>query len=127
MSLQYDRPKSLEELKALNKPPQVEMLSLLSGLLQRQARIEETLTTLMTTKEAERIQNQITSLNNRVTSLTELVGKLSESNTTSIENVERASRKSMHSLTHTAKASIVLTAIISSLSTLLLTLLSRLL
>ena len=45
------------------------------------------------------------------------------------ETMERVdtSRKSVRSLTHTAKASIILTAIASSLSTLLLTLLSRLL
>ena len=127
MSSQSDGSKSLEELKALNRPPQAETISLLSGLLQRQARIEETLTTLMTTEDAKRIQNQLTSLNNRVTSLTEQVGKMSESNTSSTENVERASRKSVRNLTHTAKTSIVLTAIASSLSTLLLTLLSRLL
>ena len=127
MNSQSDRPKSLEELKALNKPHQVEMLSLLSGLLQRQTKIEEMLTTLMTAKDAERLQNQITSLNNRVTSLTELVGKLSESNTTSIENVERASRKCVRSLTHTAKVSIILTALISLTSTILLALLQLLL
>ena len=127
MNSQSDRRLSNEELKALNRPGQAEMLSLLSGLLQRQARIEETLTTLMTTKDAERIQNQMTSLNNCVTSLTEQAGKLHESFSTSIENVERASRKSVRSLTHTAKVSIILTAIASSLSTLLLTLLSRLL
>ena len=127
MNSQSDRPKSLEELKALNRPPQAEMVMLLSGLLQRQARIEETLTTLMTTEDAKRIQNQMTSLNNRVLSLTEQVGKMHESNTTSIENMERASRKSVRSLTRTAKVSIILTAIASSLSTLLLTLLSRLL
>ena len=127
MSSQSDRPKSLEELKALNKPPQVEVLTLLSGLLQRQARIEEALTTLMTVEDAERILNQTDNLNNRILSLTEQVGKLCESNTTSTENMERASRKSVHSLTHTAKVSIVLTAIAPSLSTLLLTLLSRLL
>ena len=127
MNSQSDRPKSLEELKALNRPPQAEMLSLLSGLLQRQARIEETLTTLMTTKDAERIQNQLTSLNNRIQVLQKQVGKMSESFSMSIENMERASRKSVRSLTHTAKVSIILTAIISSASTLLLTLLSRLL
>ena len=127
MSSQSDRPKSLEELKALNRPGQAETLSLLSGLLQRQQRIEETLTTLMTTKDAKRILNQTDNLNNRILSLTEQVGKMSESNTTSIENMERASRKCVRSLTHTAKVSIILTAIISSASTLLLTLLSRLL
>ena len=127
MNSQSDRRLSNEELKALNRPSQVETLSLLNGLLQRQARIEEMLTTLMTTKDAERIQNQMANLNNRVLSLTEQVGKLRESNTTSIENAERASRKSVRSLTHTAKVSIILTAIISSASTLLLTLLSRLL
>ena len=127
MNSQSDRRLSNEELKALNRPGQAEMLSLLSGLLQRQARIEETLTTLMTTEDAERILNQTANLNNRVLSLTEQVGKLCESNTTSTENVERASRKCVRSLTHTAKVSIILTAIASSLSTLLLTLLSRLL
>ena len=126
MNSQSDRPKSLEELKALNRPGQIEVLTLLSALLQQQQRIEETLTTLTTTKDAERIQNQMTSLNNRVTSLTEQVGNLSESFSTSTENMERASRKSVRSLTHTAKTSIILTAIISSASTLLLTLLSRL-
>ena len=127
MSSQSDRPKSLEELKALNRPPQAEMVTLLSGLLQRQQRIEETLTMLMTTEDAERILNQTDSLNNSILSLTEQVGKVHENNTTSTENVERASRKSVRSLTHTAKVSIILTAIASSLSTLLLTLLSRLL
>ena len=127
MSSQSDRPKSLEELKALNRPPQAEMVTLLSGLLQRQARIEETLTTLMTTEDAKKMQNQMTSLNNRVTSLTEQVGKMHESFSTSIENMERASRKSVRDLTRTARNSIILTAIASSLSTLLLTLLSRLL
>ena len=127
MNLQSDRRLSNEELKALNRPGQAETLSLLSGLLQRQARIEETLTTLMMTEDAERIQNQTANLNNRVLSLTEQVGKLCESNTTSIENMERASRKSVRSLTHTAKVWIILTAIASSASTLLLTLLSRLL
>ena len=81
----------------------------------------------MMTEDAERIQNQTANLNNRVLSLTEQVGKLCESNTTSIENMERASRKSVRSLTHTAKVWIILTAIASSASTLLLTLLSRLL
>ena len=127
MNSQSDRRLSNEELKALNRPGQAETLSLLSGLLQRQARIEETLTTLMTTEDAKRILNQTATLNNLVLSLTEQVGKMHESNTTSIENVERASRKSVRSLTHTAKVSIILTAIASSLSTLLLTLLSRLL
>ena len=127
MSSQSDRPKSLEELKALNRPSQVEMLSLLNGLLQRQARIEETLTTLTTTEDAQRILSQTASLNNRIQVLQQQVGKMHESSTTSIENVERASRKSVRSLTHTAKVSIILTAIISSASTLLLTLLSRLL
>ena len=127
MNSQSDRRLSNEELKALNRPGQVEVLTLLSGLLQRQARIEETLTTLTTTEDAEKMQNQLTSLSNRVTSLTEQVGKMSESNTTSIENMERASRKCVRSLTHTAKVSIILTAIASSLSTLLLTFLSRLL
>ena len=127
MSSQSDRPKSLEELKALNKPPQVEVLTLLSGLLQRQARIEEALTTLMTVEDAKRILNQTDSLSNRIQVLQKQVGNLSESFSTSTENMERASRKSVHSLTHTAKVSIVLTAIASSLSTLLLTLLSRLL
>ena len=127
MNSQSDRRLSNEELKALNRPGQAEILSLLSGLLQRQARIEETLTTLMTTEDAKRIQNQITSLNNRVLSLTEQVGKMHESFSMRTENMERASRKSVRSLTHTAKASIVLTAIISSALTLLLTLLSRLL
>ena len=127
MNSQSDRPKSLEELKALNKPNQIEVLTLLSGLLQRQQRIEETLTTLTTTEDAKRIQNQMTSLNNRVLSLTEQVGKLHESFSTSTENMERASRKSVRDLTHTARNSIILTAIASSLSTLLLTLLSRLL
>ena len=127
MSSQSDRPKSLEELKALNRPSQVEMLSLLNGLLQRQARIEETLTTLTTTEDAQRILSQTASLNNRIQVLQQQVGKMHESSTTSIENVERASRKSVRSLTRTARNSIILTAIVSSLSTLLLTLLSRLL
>ena len=127
MNSQSDRPKSLEELKALNRPSQVEVLTLLSGLLQRQARIEETLTTLTTTEDAKRILNQTDSLSNRIQVLQKQVGNLSESFSTSTENMERASRKSVHSLTHTAKVSIVLTAIASSLSTLLLTLLSRLL
>ena len=127
MSSQSDRPKSLEELKALNRPGQVEVLTLLSGLLQRQARIEETLATLMTVEDAKRILNQTANLNNNILSLSEQVGKMHESNTTSTENMERASRKSVRSLTHTAKASIILTAIASSLSTMLLTLLSRLL
>ena len=127
MSSQSDRPKSLEELKALNRPSQVEMLSLLNGLLQRQARIEETLTTLTTTEDVQRILSQTASLNNRIQVLQQQVGNMRESNTTSIENMERASRKSVRSLTHTAKVSIILTAIASSLSTLLLTLLSRLL
>ena len=127
MNSQSDRRLSNEELKALNRPGQVEVLTLLNGLLQRQARIEEMLTTLMTTEDAERILNQTENLNNSVLSLTEQVGKLHESFSTSIENVERASRKSVRSLTHTAKVSIILTAIASSLSTLLLTLLSRLL
>ena len=127
MNSQSDRRLSNEELKALNRPGQVEVLTLLSGLLQRQARIEETLTTLMTTEDANRILNQTASLNNRIQVLQQQVGKMHESNTASIENVERASRKSVRSLTHTAKASIILTAIASSLSTLLLTLLSRLL
>ncbi len=127
MNSQSDRRLSNEELKALNRPPQAEMLSLLSGLLQRQARIEETLTTLTTTEDAERILNQTENLNSSILSLTEQVGKMHESNTTSIENVERASRKSVRSLTRTARNSIILTAIASSLSTLLLTLLSRLL
>ena len=119
MNSQSDRPKSLEELKALNKPPQVEMLSLLSGLLQRQTKIEEILTTLMTTEDAKRILNQTANLNNRILSLTEQVGKKSESNTTSIENMERASRKCVRDLTHTAKVSIILTALISLPSTIL--------
>ena len=119
MNLQSDRRLSNEELKALNRPGQVETLSLLSGLLQRQARIEEMLATLTTKEDAKRIQNQITSLNNRVTSLTEQVGKLHESNTTSIENMERASRKCVRSLTHTAKVSIILTALTSLTSTIL--------
>ena len=127
MNSQSDRRLSNEELKALNRPGQAEMLTLLSGLLQRQAQIEETLTTLMTTEDAERILNQTENLNNHVLSLTEQVGKMSESNTTSIENMERASRKCVRDLTRTAKTWIVLTAIVSSLSTLLLTLLSRLL
>ena len=127
MNSQSDRRLSNEELKALNRPGQVETLSLLNGLLQRQSRIEEMLTTLMTTKDAERIQNQLTSLSNRITSLTEQVGKMHESFSTSIENMERASRKSVRDLTRTARNSIILTAIASSLSTLLLTLLSRLL
>ena len=127
MNSQSDRRLSNEELKALNRPGQVETLSLLSGLLQRQARIEETLTTLMTTEDAKRILSQTDSLNNRIQVLQQQVGKMSESNTTSTENVERASRKCVRSLTHTAKVSIILTAIVSSLSTLLLTLLSRLL
>ena len=127
MSSQSDRRLSNEELKALNRPPQAEMVTLLSGLLQRQARIEETLTTLTTTEDAKRIQNQLTSLSNRIQVLQQQVGKMHESFSTSIENVERASRKSVRSLTHTAKVSIILTAIASSLSTLLLTLLSRLL
>ena len=127
MNSQSDRPKSLEELKALNKPHQVETLSLLNGLLQRQQRIEETLTTLTTTEDAQRILSQTASLNNRIQVLQQQVGKMHESSTTSIENVERASRKCVRSLTHTAKVSIILTTIISSASTLLLTLLSRLL
>ena len=119
MNSQSDRRLSNEELKALNRPGQVETLSLLSGLLQRQARIEEMLATLTTKEDAKRIQNQITSLNNRVTSLTEQVGKMHESNTTSIENMERASRKCVRDLTHTAKVSIILTALISLPSTIL--------
>ncbi len=83
--------------------------------------------TLMTVEDAERIQNQLTSLNNRVTSLTEQVGKMHESNTTSTENMERASRKCVRSLTHTAKTWIVLTALISMTSTILLALLRLLL
>ena len=127
MNSQSDRRLSNEELKALNRPGQVETLSLLSGLLQRQARIEETLTTLMTTEDAKRILSQTDSLNNRIQVLQQQVGKMSESNTTSIENMERASRKSVRDLTRTARNSIILTAIASSLSTMLLTLLSRLL
>ena len=127
MNSQSDRRLSNEELKALNRPSQVEVLTLLNGLLQRQAQIEETLMTLMTAEDAERILNQTDSLNNSILSLTEQVGKVHENNTTSIENVERASRKSVRSLTHTARNSIILTAIASSASTLLLTLLSRLL
>ena len=127
MNSQSDRRRSNEELKALNRPGQVEVLTLLNGLLQQQQRIEEAFTTLMTAEDAERILNQTENLNNHILSLTEQVGKVHESNTTSIENVERASRKSVRSLTHTAKVSIILTAIISSASTLLLTLLSRLL
>ena len=127
MNSQSDRRLSNEELKALNRPGQVEVLTLLNGLLQQQQRIEEAFTTLMTAEDAERILNQTENLNNHILSLTEQVGKVHESNTTSIENVERASRKSVRSLTHTAKVSIILTAIISSASTLLLTLLSRLL
>ena len=127
MNSQSDRRRSNEELKALNRPGQVEVLTLLNGLLQQQQRIEEAFTTLMTAEDAERILNQTENLNNHILSLTEQVGKVHESNTTSIENVERASRKSVRSLTHTAKVSIILTAIASSLSTLLLTLLSRLL
>ena len=127
MSSQSDRRLSNEELKALNRPGQVETLSLLNGLLQRQARIEEILTTLSTKENMETILSQTASLNNRIQALQQQVGKLCESSTTSIENVERASRKSVRSLTHTAKVSIILTAIISLASTLLLTLLSRLL
>ena len=127
MNSQFDRPKSLEELKALNRPSQVEVLTLLNGLLQRQQRIEDALKMMMTAEDAERILNQTENLNNSILSLTEQVGKVHENNTTSIENVERASRKSVRSLTHTARNSIILTAIVSSLSTLLLTLLSRLL
>ena len=127
MNSQSDRRLSNEELKALNRPGQVETLSLLNGLLQRQARIEETLTTLMTTEDAKRILSQTDSLSNRLQALQQQVGNLSEGFSTSTENMERASRKSMRSLTHTAKVSIILTAIASSLSTLLLTLLSRLL
>ena len=127
MSSQSDRPKSLEELKALNRPPQAEMVTLLSGLLQRQARIEETLTTLMTAEDAKKILSQMTSLSNRIQALQQQVGKLCESNTTSIENMERASRKCVRSLTHTAKVSIILTALISLTSTILLALLRLLL
>ena len=127
MNSQSDRPKSLEELKALNRSSQVEVLTLLNGLLQRQQRIEDAIKMMMTTEDAERILNQTDSLNNSILSLTEQVGKMRESNTTSIENMERASRKSVRSLTHTARNSIILTAIVASLSTLLLTLLSRLL
>ena len=127
MNSQSDRPKSLEELKDLNRPSQVEMLSLLNGLLQRQARIEETLTTLTTTEDAERILNQTDSLNNSILSLAEQVGKVHENNTTSIENVEKASRKCVRSLTHTAKVWIILTALTSLTSTILLALLQLLL
>ena len=127
MNSQSDRRLSNEELKALNRPGQVEMISLLSGLLQRQQRIEETLTTLMTTKDAERLLSQADSLNNRIQVLQQQVGKMNESNTTSIENVERASRKSVRSLTHTAKVWIILTALISLTSTILLALLQLLL
>ena len=127
MNSQSDRKLSNEELKALNRPGQVEIISLLSGLLQRQARIEETLMTLMTTEDAQRILNQTASLHNRIQSLTEQVGKMHETFSMSIENMERASRKCVRDLTRTAKTSIILTAIASSLSTMLLTLLSRLL
>ena len=127
MNSQSDRRLSNEELKVLNRPSQAEILSLFSGLLQRQARIEETLTALTAKEDAERILNQTEDLNNSILSLTEQVGKMHESFSTSTENVERASRKCVRSLTHTAKVSIILTAIVSSLSTLLLTLLSRLL
>ena len=127
MNSQSDRRLSNEELKALNRPPQAEMVTLLSGLLQRQAKIEETLTALTTTEDAKRTQNQLTSLSNSIQDLQKQVGKMSENNTTSIENMGRASRKSVRDLTHTARNSIILTAIASSLSTLLLTLLSRLL
>ena len=127
MNSQSDRRLSNEELKALNRPPQAEILSLLNGLLQRQQRIEEALATLTTKEDMETILSQTASLNNRIQALTKQVGKLSESNTTSTENMERASRKCVRDLTHTARNSIILTAIASSLSTLLLTLLSRLL
>ena len=127
MNSQSDKPKSLEELKALNRPGQAEVLTLLSGLLQRQARIEETLTTLMTAEDATRMLNQTASLNNRIQALQQQVGKMQENNTTSIENVERASRKYVRSLTHTAKVSIILTALISLTSTILLALLQLLL
>ena len=127
MNSQSDRSKSLEELKALNRPGQIEVLTLLSALLQHQARIEETLATLMTVEDAERILDQTDNLNNRIQALQQQVGKLHENFSTSIENMERASRKCVRSLTHTARNSIILTAIASSLSTLLLTLLSRLL
>ncbi len=126
MNSRSDRPKSLEELKALNKPPQVETLSLLGGLLQRQARIEETLKTLATKENAETILNQTDSLNSCPRALQKQVGSLSESYTTSIENMEKLSRKSVRSLTSTARIWIILTAIISSTSILLLRLLSRL-
>ena len=127
MNSQSDRRLSNEELKALNRPGQAEVLSLLSGLLQRQQRIEDDLKMMMTAEDAERILNQTENLNNSILSLTEQVGKMHESFSTSTENVERASRKSVRDLTRTARNSIILTAIASSLSTLLLTLLSRLL
>ena len=127
MNSQSDRRLSNEELKALNRPPQVEILLLLNGLLQRQQRIEETLTTLTTKEDMETILSRTASLNNCIQALQKQVGKMSENNTTSIENMERASRKSVRSLAHTAKVSIILTALISLISTILLALLQLLL
>lgn len=131
MNSQSDRPKSLEELKALNRPRQAEVLTLLNGLLQRQEQIEEAFKTLMTAGNAEamarQISNQTASLNNRVLSLTEQVGKMSESFSTSTKSVEKTTRKAIRSITSTARTWIILTAVASLASTLLLTLLSLLL
>lgn len=152
MNSQFDKTKSMEELKDLNRrdltiAAQTEpcvtlternwkaVISLLNGLLLRQEQMEEIVGTLMTAGDAEEVLRQIAAsqtnllkdLNQRVQSCTAQAGNLSESFSTGADTVTKASEKAIRSLTHTARTWIILTAVTSMASTMLLALLQLLL